>query len=54
VLAIGVLRFVPPLGSALMVERWLEARSAGRSFQLRHDRVPLSRVSKALRAAVIA
>ena len=60
-LAIAALRFVPPLGSALMVERWLEARSAGgaggsagRSFQLHHDWVPLSRTSAALRAAVIA
>jgi monofunctional biosynthetic peptidoglycan transglycosylase len=37
-----------------MVERWLEARSAGRSFRLRYDWVPLARISPALRAAVIA
>jgi hypothetical protein len=26
-LPIGLMRFVPPLGTALMAERWLEARS---------------------------
>jgi len=53
-LPIGALRFVPPLGSALMVERWLEAEGAGRSFRVRYDWVPLARISPALRAAVIA
>jgi monofunctional biosynthetic peptidoglycan transglycosylase len=53
-LPIGALRFVPPLGSALMAQRWLEAHSAGRSFRLRYDWVPLARISPALRAAVVA
>jgi monofunctional biosynthetic peptidoglycan transglycosylase len=53
-LPIAVLRFVPPLGSALMVQRWLEARAAGRSFRLRYDWVPASEIAPSLRAAVIA
>jgi monofunctional biosynthetic peptidoglycan transglycosylase len=36
-----------------MVERWLEARAAGRSFRLHYDWVPLERTSNALRAAVV-
>jgi monofunctional biosynthetic peptidoglycan transglycosylase len=52
-LPIAVMRFVPPLGSALMVERWLEARADDRAFTLRYDWVPLSRISPALRAAVV-
>ena len=53
-LPVAALRFVPPLGSALMVERWLEAQGAGRSFRVRYDWVPLSRISTSLRAAVVA
>ena len=53
-LPIAVLRFVPPLGSALMVQRWFEARAAGRSFRLRYDWVPAGAISPALRAAVVA
>jgi monofunctional biosynthetic peptidoglycan transglycosylase len=53
-LPIAALRFVPPLGSALMVERWLEARAAGRSFRLRYDWVPARRIAPSLRAAVVA
>jgi monofunctional biosynthetic peptidoglycan transglycosylase len=52
-LPIAALRIVPPLGSALMVERWFEARAAGRSFRIRYDWVPLSRISPALQRAVI-
>jgi monofunctional biosynthetic peptidoglycan transglycosylase len=53
-LPIAVLRFVPPLGSALMVQRWFEARAAGRTFRLRYDWVPASEIAPSLRAAVIA
>ena len=53
-LPVATLRFVPPLGSALMVQRWFEAQAAGRGFQVRYDWVPLSRISPALRAGVIA
>ena len=53
-LPVAALRFVPPLGSALMLERWVEARTAGRSFRLRYDWVPLPRIAPALRRAVIA
>ncbi|MEN8162150.1 MAG: monofunctional biosynthetic peptidoglycan transglycosylase [Myxococcota bacterium] len=52
-LPIAVMRFVPPLGSALMVERWVEARADERAFALRYDWVPLSRISPSLRAAVV-
>lgn len=53
-LPVAVLRFVPPLGSALMVERWLEARTAGRSFRVRYEWVPARRIAPSLRAAVVA
>lgn len=53
-LPIAVLRFVPPPGSALMAQRWLEARAAGRSFRLRYDWVPAHRIAPSLRAAVVA
>ncbi len=52
-LPISLMRVVPPLGSALMVQRWLEARGEERRFVLRYDWVPLSRISPALRAAVV-
>ncbi len=52
-LPIGLLCVVSPPGSALMVERWLEARAAGRSFRIHYDWVPLARTSRALRAAVV-
>jgi monofunctional biosynthetic peptidoglycan transglycosylase len=53
-LPIAALRFLPPLGSALMAQRWVEARSAGRSFRLQYDWVPMARISPALRAAAVA
>jgi monofunctional biosynthetic peptidoglycan transglycosylase len=53
-LPIAVLRFAPPPGSALMLQRWAEARSAGRSFRLRYDWVPAREIAPSLRAAVIA
>ena len=53
-LPLAALRFVPPLGSALMLERWVEARAAGRSFRLRYDWVPARKIAPSLRAAVVA
>jgi monofunctional glycosyltransferase len=53
-LPIAALRFVPPAGSALMLQRWAEARTAGRSFRLRYDWVPARAIAPSLRAAVIA
>jgi monofunctional biosynthetic peptidoglycan transglycosylase len=53
-LPIAALRFVPPPGSALMLQRWAEARSAGRSFRLRYDWVPAREIAPSLRAAVVA
>jgi monofunctional biosynthetic peptidoglycan transglycosylase len=52
-LPIALMRFVPPLGTALMAGRWLEARSEARAFGLSYDWVPLGRISPALRAAVV-
>jgi monofunctional biosynthetic peptidoglycan transglycosylase len=52
-LPIAALRFVPPPGSALMLQRWSEAQGAGRSFRLRYQWVPLRRIAPALRAAVV-
>ena len=52
-LPIALLRVVPPLGSALMVERWFEAQAAGRSYRAHYDWVPLARISPSLRAAVV-
>jgi monofunctional biosynthetic peptidoglycan transglycosylase len=53
-LPVAALRFVPPPGSALMVQRWFEARAAGRSFRLRYDWVPARAIAPSLRAAVVA
>jgi monofunctional biosynthetic peptidoglycan transglycosylase len=53
-LPVAALRFVAPLGSALMAQRWVEARAAGRSFRVHYDWVPLSRIAPSLRAAVVA
>jgi monofunctional biosynthetic peptidoglycan transglycosylase len=52
-LPVAVLRVVPPLGSALMLERWFEARAAGRSFRLRYEWVPARAIAPSLRAAVV-
>jgi len=53
-LPVALLRFVPPVGTPLMLQRWVEARAAGRSFRLRYDWVPSERIAPSLRAAVIA
>jgi len=53
-LPVAILRLVPPPGTALMAQRWLEAQAAGRRFQLRYDWVPLRRMAPSLRAAAVA
>ena len=53
-LPVLALRFVPPLGSALMVQRWVEAHAAGRSFRIQYQWVPARQMAPSLRAAVIA
>lgn len=54
IVPVVMLRFVPPLGSALMLQRWVEAHAAGRSFRLRYDWVPARQIAPSLRAAVVA
>ena len=54
IVPVVMLRFVPPLGSALMLQRWVEAHGAGRSFRLRYDWVPARQIAPSLRAAVVA
>lgn len=55
VLLVGLLRFVPPPGSAFMIARSLDARAAGeKGFVLRRQWQPLDRISKSLPAAVMA
>ncbi len=55
VLAVALMRFVPPLGSAFMVQAWLDARIEGRDdFSLRYRWVPWQRVSAALPIALVA
>jgi len=52
-LPIAAMRIVPPLGSALMLERWVEARGSERPFTLRYEWVPLGRIAPSLRNAVV-
>ena len=52
-LPVLALRFVPPLGSALMVQRWVEAHAAGRSYRIQYQWVPARQMAPSLRAAVI-
>ena len=50
-----VMRWVPPLTSAFMVQRWVTARLSGESgFTLRHHWVPLREISPEMSLAVIA
>jgi monofunctional biosynthetic peptidoglycan transglycosylase len=50
-----VMRWVPPLTSAFMVQRWIGARLGGESgFALRHHWVPLREISPEMALAVIA
>lgn len=53
--AVLVLRFVPPLASAVMLEDWLGAKLAGeREFSLHYRWTPWDRVAKTLPIALVA
>ena len=55
VIAVLVLRFVPPLTSALMIEDWIGARLDGDAgFVLRYRWTPWDRVAKTLPIALVA
>ncbi|MFI4969949.1 MAG: monofunctional biosynthetic peptidoglycan transglycosylase [Lysobacterales bacterium] len=55
VIAVLVLRFVPPLTSALMIEDWIGARLGGdAAFVLRYRWTPWDRVAKTLPIALVA
>jgi monofunctional biosynthetic peptidoglycan transglycosylase len=54
VLLVGVFRFVPIPVSGLMVQRRLEAWSAGTPYNAKHQWVPLDDISPSLGVAVIA
>ena len=55
VLAVLILRFVPPLTSAMMIEDWLGAKLGGdRSFTLRYRWTSWNRVAKTLPIALVA
>lgn len=55
VLAVLVLRFVPPLTSAVMLEDWLGAKLGGeRNFTLHYRWTPWDRVAKTLPIALVA
>lgn len=50
---VALLRFVPPLASTLMVQRWWEARAEARAFDLQYEWVSLDEIARSLRAAVV-
>ena len=55
VVAVLILRFVPPFASAVMIEDWLGARAHGRAdFSLHYRWTPWSRVDKSLPISLIA
>ena len=55
VLAVAILRFVHPLTSAFMIERWISATVSGpRDFALHYRWTPWEQVSKQLPIALIA
>ena len=55
IVAVLTLRFVPPLASAFMIERWLGATLSGeRDFSLHYRWTPWDKVSKQLPIALIA
>lgn len=51
---VTLLRYLPPPASAMMVKRWVDARSTGREFELRYDWVSHEKIARSLRAAVVA
>ncbi|GAA0717096.1 monofunctional biosynthetic peptidoglycan transglycosylase [Dokdonella soli] len=55
VLAVLILRFVPPIASAVMLEDWIGARLDGdRTFALHYRWTPWDRVAKTLPIALVA
>jgi monofunctional biosynthetic peptidoglycan transglycosylase len=55
ILAVAIMRFVHPVTSAFMIERWLSALASGQSdFSLHYRWTPWDRVSKQLPIALIA
>ena len=54
VLAVALLRFVPPPVSGVMAERWLDARLHGRAFDLDYRWTPRRDIARSLPLAVIA
>ncbi len=51
---IALLRFIPPLTSAMMIQRWWDARVEGRDFDLEYDWVPSEKIARSFRVAVVA
>ncbi|MEZ4333757.1 MAG: monofunctional biosynthetic peptidoglycan transglycosylase [Myxococcota bacterium] len=51
---VALLLHVPPLGSAMMVKRWVDARAEHRAFSLQYHWVPASQLPRSLREAVVA
>ena len=50
-----LLRFLPPVGTTLMVQRWVDARLEGRrDFDLEYDWVSRDEIARSLRRAVVA
>jgi monofunctional glycosyltransferase len=54
VLATVALRFIPPLTTAVIVERWVDAVASDRAYQIDYRWVPWSRISPRAALAVIA
>ena len=51
---VALLRFVPPLASAMMVQRWWDARAEGRDYDLQYEWVASEEIARSLPAAVVA
>jgi len=51
---VALLRFIPPLTSAMMIQRWWEARVEDRDFDLEYHWVPAEKIASSFRAAVVA
>jgi monofunctional biosynthetic peptidoglycan transglycosylase len=53
-LLLGVYRFVPPPITGVQLQRWVEARMAGRDYEMDKRRIPYSRMPSSVRRAVVA
>ncbi len=51
---VALLRFLPPLASAMMVQRWWSARVEGRDLELQYEWVSSGEIARSLRASVVA